>query len=219
MPFQSRTIKGFDLLAKYLFPAATSGAKHPAHDPVEELVNSTVANSETSQLLENPTTTPHAEFLLLLGDFVHPSIPRYTSDVRDAYRKYYRRNYGTTYRKVYERLRMLTDISSSGGTLTALIIAVFHTHDFAGRDNGSESLNVNASQAFKAYIADANYDSSTKGQNYYDFRYGDVAFFVLDTHDPKIGDDDSMSSMLGDKQLGALSDWLAKVAYHLFDPF
>lgn len=51
-------------------------------------------------------------------------------------------------------------------------------------------------------------------QYYYDFRYGDVAFFVMDTrrYRSDVFDEDlSSRTMLGDQQLTALYNWLGKV--------
>ncbi len=64
------------------------------------------------------------------------------------------------------------------------------------------------------YNANANYDSSNEGEYYYDFRYGDAAFFVMDTrrHRSDITTEDPAThTMLGDKQLAALHNWLGKV--------
>jgi alkaline phosphatase D len=40
---------------------------------------------------------------------------------------------------------------------------------------------LNASRAYEIYNGQANPDSKTDGVYYYDFRYGDTAFFVMDT--------------------------------------
>jgi alkaline phosphatase D len=87
------------------------------------------------------------------------------------------------------------------------------TNNFAGLGNDSTPPFPSASDAFKIYHANANYDSRDEGQYYYDFRYGDVSFFVMDTRRYRSGveDGDSSRTMLGDKQLAALYDWLAKV--------
>jgi len=73
----------------------------------------------------------------------------------------------------------------------------------------------NASDAFRLYNADANPDSVHPGKHYYDFQYGDVSFFVMDTrrHRTESLDDMSTRTMLGDVQLAAMQDWLAKVRY------
>ncbi|KAJ6611777.1 PhoD-like phosphatase-domain-containing protein [Mycena sp. CBHHK59/15] len=171
VPFQGRTIKGFDLLARYLFPDTA-----PA-EPV-----------------------PPAEFLLFLGDFIYADVPTYIGDNKEAYRRLYRRNYQSkSFKKVYERLPIL------------------HTYDdheiknnFAGNGNDSTPPFPSASDAFKIYNADANYDSLAD-RHYYSFRYGDAAFFVLDTRRYRSGatEDAPIPTMLGETQLAALHSWLA----------
>ncbi|KAJ7771891.1 PhoD-like phosphatase-domain-containing protein [Mycena metata] len=160
VPLHGRTIKGFDLLANYLFPATT------AIDPVAP------ADSD---------------------------VPVQIGDTQEAYRRLYRRNYQSkSFKKIYERL------------------PIFHTYDdheiknnFAGNGNDSMPPFPNASNAFKIYNADANYDSLAD-HHYYNFRYGDAAFFVLDTRRYRIpGTEETPGTMLGEKQLAALHSWLA----------
>ena len=64
------------------------------------------------------------------------------------------------------------------------------------------------------YNAEGNYDATEQGEHYYDFRYGDVAFFVMDTrkHRSVIEETEEPSrTMLGEKQLAALYEWLGRV--------
>jgi alkaline phosphatase D len=76
-PFHRRTIRGYDLLAKYL-------------------------NSST----KSPKSTIPLDFLLFLGDFIYADVPVYIGDNQETYRSLYRRNYQSpNFRKVYERLR------------------------------------------------------------------------------------------------------------------
>ncbi len=72
---------------------------------------------------------------------------------------------------------------------------------------------MNASSAFKTYNADNNYDSVHDGHYYYDFRYGDSAFFVMDTRRYRTSSTEDMSSrvLLGDAQLAAFNNWLSRV--------
>lgn len=99
-------------------------------------------------------------------------------------------------------------------------IAIFHIYDdheikndYEGKSNDSSDPFPVASSAFKAYSADANYDSSRKGEFFYNFQYGDSAFFVLDTrrHRTRDSEDPIEHTMLGDVQLAALYDWLGRV--------
>jgi len=94
-------------------------------------------------------------------------------------------------------------------------------NNFAGLANDSTPPFPNASAAFNIYHASANYDSPDAGQYYYDFRYGDISFFVMDTrrYRSSVKDEDVGSrTMLGHKQLSALYHWLNKVYYTLIVP-
>lgn len=81
-----------------------------------------------------------------------------------------------------------------------------------GEHNDSKPPYPNAADAFKLYNADANYDSMHEGQFYYEFRRGDVAFFVMDTRRYRSRIEDlSTRSMLGEEQLSAVLAWLSQV--------
>lgn len=108
LPHQTKSIKGFDLLAKYLFPKSKVQAAVPesVEKAVEELVNATAIDSDIlSQILEEPEKIPAAEFLLLTGDSIRADKALSFGNESETYRRLYRRNYQTTYRKIYERLR------------------------------------------------------------------------------------------------------------------
>lgn len=91
-PLQGRRIRGFDLLADYLWP--TKGEV-----PSEILPNDNSSSPVTD------TAVP-AEFMLFLGDFIYADVPMYFGDDAETYRRFYRRNYQSdSLRKVYERLR------------------------------------------------------------------------------------------------------------------
>lgn len=100
---------------------------------------------------------------------------------------------------------------------------------------------VNASSAYSTFLGNVNPDPVSSDVHYYNFRYGDNAFFVLDTQRHRTkpnaridvssegethikqpnsttatveGDDiytPKRRTMLGDKQLTALYSWLGKV--------
>lgn len=83
-----------------------------------------------------------------------------------------------------------------------------------GQGNDSKAPFASADDAFRLYNADANYAGPDEGQHYYDFRYADAAFFVMDTrrYRSDINEEDPLArTMLGDKQLSALYDWLGRV--------
>ncbi|KAH8983668.1 PhoD-like phosphatase-domain-containing protein [Lactarius hatsudake] len=219
-PFQNRRIKGFDLLADYLFPepaalvdtpvavpdSVASGNSTESPNPLK--INLDIhANLSVSAVQDVIPATEHAvptEFMLFLGDFVYADVPAYHGDSTHAYRRLYRRNYNSpSFRKIYERL------------------PIIHTYDdheiinnYAGQSNDTPPF-VNADDAFRIYNGGGNYDSHTPGEHYHDFRYGDVAFFVMDTRrhrsSPFDGEAAATRTMLGDTQLSALYEWLGKV--------
>ena len=86
-------------------------------------------------------------------------------------------------------------------------------NNYFGQSNDTPPF-ANADDAFSIYNADGNYDSRVPGQHYYDFRYGDVAYFVMDTRrhrsNPLAGET-ATRTMLGETQLSALYEWLGKV--------
>lgn len=112
VPFQSNRIKGFDLLARYLWPTRHQGFSPPA---VDTSTSSDVLGSSPSDISSTPSTSvpsvslaspPPAEFLLFLGDFIYADVPFYFGDDKEAYRRLYRRNYQSkSFRKIYEHLR------------------------------------------------------------------------------------------------------------------
>lgn len=122
MPFQGRRIKGFDLLADYLWPG-------PSPEPsVREIIPDSLLDSDAVTASMTPTETvldapeavdthlietikPQTEFMLFLGDFIYADVPLYFGDDVEAYRRLYRRNYqSASFRKVYQQLRMSSGI-------------------------------------------------------------------------------------------------------------
>lgn len=106
-------------------------------------------------------------------------------------------------------------------------LAIFHIYDdhefrsnFAGEANDSTPFFKNATNAYDAYHGQANFQTGSsllEQTNYYDFRYGDSAFFVLDTRRYRSApvaekpEDEENRTMLGDNQLAALHEWAGKV--------
>ena len=86
-------------------------------------------------------------------------------------------------------------------------------NNYVGQSNDTPPF-ANADDAFRIYNAEGNYDSRVPGQHYFDFRYGDVAYFVMDSRrhrsDPLSGET-ATRTMLGETQLSALYEWLGKV--------
>ena len=86
-------------------------------------------------------------------------------------------------------------------------------NNYVGQSNDTPPF-ANADDAFRIYNANGNYDSRAPGQHYFDFRYGDVAFFVMDTRRHRsnpLTDEAGTRTMLGEAQLSALYEWLGKV--------
>ncbi|KAK0483372.1 PhoD-like phosphatase-domain-containing protein [Armillaria novae-zelandiae] len=189
LPFQGRRIKGYDILSDLLYPK-------------ESAFNSTsgIGVTGNTTLVKKRSMLP--EFLLFLGDFIYADVPVYTGSTLEDYRRLYRRNYqSNSFRKIYERL------------------PIFHAYDdheiinnYAGDGDDLKPPFPNASDAFEVYNANSNYDSIHENHYYYDFRYGDSAFFVMDTRRYRSSaiEDLSARGMLGDAQLTAFYDWLSR---------
>ncbi|ESK85963.1 alkaline phosphatase family protein [Moniliophthora roreri MCA 2997] len=185
-PLHGRTIKGFDLLSEYLFP--------------NKLVLDIAKDDDKLNVTE---VKPDVEFMFFLGDFIYADVPVYTGKDQESYRRLYRRNYQSpSFRKVYERLPILFTYDDHE-----------FINNFEGNGDDSKPPFPNASDAFRLYSASANHDSNIKDVHYYDFRYGDIAFFVMDTRRYRSDkpEDPSARTMLGDTQLAAFHDWLAQV--------
>ncbi|KAL7283083.1 hypothetical protein ACG7TL_002507 [Trametes sanguinea] len=228
LPLQGRRIKGLDLLADYLWPSESQSAAASLPTVIAQNVssalsslaseatasgNSTSAENATAPIMPPTNVThevaadqsvPPTEFMVFMGDFIYADVPIYFGDDAEAYRRLYRRNYNSpSFRKVYERL------------------PIIHTYDdheiinnYAGLGNTSLPPYPNATNAFELYNAEANYDPTDEGQYYFDFRYGDAAFFVMDTRRYRsdiFSNEPTSHTMLGDKQLAALYNWLGKV--------
>ena len=103
-PFQGRRIKGFDLLAEYLWPEQQE--RVPSFDEGVAKEEPARAGSETVAPPTAEEAEPSTEFMLFLGDFIYADVPLYFGDDVEAYRRLYRRNYQSeSFRKLYERLR------------------------------------------------------------------------------------------------------------------
>ncbi|KAF8270392.1 PhoD-like phosphatase-domain-containing protein [Lactarius quietus] len=220
-PFQNRRIKGFDLLADYLFPEPTivdtpetvpepAASDNSTESPIQLDVNVDIHANLSAPVVPDvipPVVAAEAEvpteFMLFLGDFIYADVPMYHGDSAHAYRRLYRRNYNSpSFRKIYERL------------------PIIHTYDdheiinnYVGQSNDTPPF-VNADDAYRIYNGNGNYDSRVPGEHYHEFRHGDVAFFVMDTRRHRsspIDGETAMRTMLGDIQLGALYEWLGRV--------
>ncbi|KAF8334191.1 PhoD-like phosphatase-domain-containing protein [Cantharellus anzutake] len=150
------------------------------------------------------------EFMIFMGDFIYADVPYFIGDSRESYNRLYRRTYASEeFRQVYEQLPVLN---------------IYDDHefknDFEGRSNDSTYLFANASAAFSTYQGNANYhtytDASGRVVNYFDFKYGDVAFFILDTRryrsvTGRNTTEEETPTILGERQLADFHQWAARV--------
>ena len=206
--------------------------------------------SVTSIFAKTARTTSQItpDFMLFVGDFICTDLPNWGGGNLERYHQLYKRVYASpSFRKVYEKLRKSAILLSSHSieTISTAIFTTWGDHDIIDPSSG-EDLNhngpfVNASSAYSTFLGNANPDPVGSDVHYYNFRYGDNAFFVLDTQRHRTGSkakidvspgeeiyieqqnsttattggDDSYTpkprTMLGDKQLTALYSWLGKV--------
>jgi len=206
-------IEGLELLSDQLWPGPAKGVQKTSlptttssAEGLGEATNSIQESYGERAPLAIPEDLPETaptEFLLLLGDFIYADVPYYFGDDAEAYSRMYRRTYASpSFRKIFEKL------------------PVYHIYDdhevinnFAGASSEAAPY-VNASRAFHLYNAEGNYNTTMSDEYYYTYRYGDTAFFVMDTRrhrsDPATTEANART-MLGDKQLSALHSWISEV--------
>lgn len=74
---------------------------------VETNETDSAADNETVIVAPAPATSIFPKFMLFLGDFIYADVPIYFGDDEEAYLRLYRRTYASTsFRKIYEHLRM-----------------------------------------------------------------------------------------------------------------
>jgi alkaline phosphatase D len=220
-----------------------------ASSAVARLSSATISVTSIFAKTARSTSQITPDFMLFVGDFICVDLPNWGGGNLERYHQLYKRIYASpSFRKVYEKLRKSTILL---GSHVIDIILVRHStaiftawgdrdiiNHFAGEDLDNKGPFVNASSAYLTFLGNANPDPVGSDVHYYNFRYGDNAFFVLDTRrhrtEPKAkvdvggihieqqnsttattGGDDlytpKQHTMLGDKQLTALYSWLGKV--------
>lgn len=119
---------------------------------------------------------------------------------------------------------------------TPALISIMDDHeifnDFSA--NTSSPMFAPATAAFRSYLGAGNptisssllsgiSDLATEPINYFDYQYGDAAFFFLDTRayrSPNSMPDEDGKTMLGEKQKQAFFEWVDKVSQRSsFFPF
>lgn len=141
---------------------------------------------------------------LRLTHTVYVDVPFYEGATQSAYYKQYRQTYASPdLRAVYEQIPT---------------IHIYDDHeiknDYQGQGNAtSDPVFAVADNAYRAYNGAGN-PPGPANANYYHFRHGDAAFFVLDTRAYRSANsapDDEHKTMLGARQKVALFDWLSNV--------
>ncbi|GAA5829024.1 hypothetical protein JCM3766R1_003908 [Sporobolomyces carnicolor] len=141
-------------------------------------------------------------FMVFLGDFIYSDVPYLAGVTTEQYNKRYRQTFASPeLKKMIEKIPM---------------VAIYDDHEIINDFSGNESDPhfAPANTAYKNYLGNGNPDPRTPGVNYYDFRVGDSAFFVLDTRayrSPNENADDEAKTMLGDVQREVFLNWAAEV--------
>ncbi|KAK0523037.1 hypothetical protein OC842_006281, partial [Tilletia horrida] len=100
------------------------------------------------------------------------------------------------------------------------IVGIWDDHEVVNNWGGQEQAVRNkegldaSTTAWDEYVGSANPDPLDPGEKYYTFRYGDSAFFVLDTRklrSPASDADSESKTMIGEYQKDALMRWLGAV--------
>ncbi|KAM0788353.1 hypothetical protein ACM66B_001494 [Microbotryomycetes sp. NB124-2] len=143
-----------------------------------------------------------AKFWLSLGDFIYADVPFFPGTKLASYHKRYRQTFASPeVKELAESLPMLATLDDH---------EIRNDYDEAEQGTGFKP----AVQAFQDYMGAANPEPIEPGVRYYEYRYGDAAFFVFDTRSYRSRDaaeDDDNKTMLGLKQKEAFFDWLSRV--------
>ncbi|UZJ54319.1 hypothetical protein CBS101457_003639 [Exobasidium rhododendri] len=169
----------------------------------------------------NGRDQPAIRFFLQLGDLIYADVPRYEGPSVSAYRKLYRNLFSSeSFRQVYERIPIIGiyddhEVENNWGG-QQLVESMEQGEVVGGETYKVKDLESfpSAQQAWKEYVGGGNPEALESQENYYTFRYGDTAFFVMDTRKhrtPHQLPDDEAKTMLGYKQRDALYRWLGAV--------
>lgn len=173
------------------------------------------------RLVDRAGALPGIRFLLELGDLIYADVPRYEGPGIQSYRKLYRNLFASaSFRRIYRSIPVL-GIYDDHEIVNNWTGGGYGSERPEASDN-AEAQDVEPSpppgmagglEAWAEYVGAANPAPHTAGEHYYSFRYGDSAFFVMDTRKFRtapsyLGDE---RTMLGDVQRDALLHWLADV--------
>lgn len=148
--------------------------------------------------LSNFVESRATEFMLFLGNFVYIDLPQPLGFDTHHYRR--------AYKQVY---------ASPSWTPTLRDLPFMHMYDDheikQDWSDNTTSVFRDAMEPFLNYQGNANPKATALDRNYYNFRRGDVDFFVMDTRkyrSPSSVPDGPQKTMLGGEQLYDLLAWL-----------
>ncbi|WFD26815.1 alkaline phosphatase [Malassezia nana] len=175
------------------------------------------------RLVDRTGRLPGIRFLLELGDLIYADVPRYEGPDIQSYRKLYRNLFASaSFQRVYRSIPILgiyddhEVVNNWTGGGFGSDTPVNETEAEAQVTESSPPLGmVSGLQAWSEYVGAANPKPQTAGEHYYSFRYGDSAFFVMDTRKFRTHPnyDSEERTMLGEVQREALLHWLSDVNY------
>ncbi|PVV04916.1 hypothetical protein BB560_000573 [Smittium megazygosporum] len=159
-----------------------------------------------------PFSTPHLEgfrrmakhdldFVMFLGDFIYADSPYFFGSEVEKFRRLYRQVY------------------SVGDTMELAkkspMLHIYDDHEILDNwDNQNQHPYGNAIKAYWEYNGAANPDPPSSDALYYNFTYGNVAFYVWDTRgnrDNHKVENSPKKTMLGAKQKAHFFNWLRDV--------
>ena len=180
-------------------------------------------------VLRGAGQAPRLRFLLELGDMIYADVPRYEGPSMESYRKLYRNVFASSsFRRIYESIpvigmyddhEIINNWSGEGyhkhslvNANTSLPNATFEHNENDTPLSPPAGLHAGL-RAWLEYIGHANPPAASRDENYFSFRYGDTAFFVLDTRKHRTHPDSNVENptILGAEQHHALMSWLAEV--------
>lgn len=194
--------------------AAPVGKFQPGQDKFTFLTTSCIKPRFPYNPLDHPLRIPgmefvsklatqlRASFMLFLGDFIYIDVPRRLGWSLHTYRSEYRRVYASP--------------SWPAATRNIPWIHVIDDHEIANDwDKGLEPPYPAAYDPFEIYHHSVNPPLALPNATYYSFRQGPASFFMIDTRRYRMAEFDlppthAEKSMLGQKQLNALLDWLKR---------
>ncbi|KAG8973066.1 hypothetical protein FRB90_010023, partial [Tulasnella sp. 427] len=183
-------------------PAATQSADVPEPTRLHSMVQSILKPfMKKSKAAKTYYSKPPA-FLLLLGDLLPHKAPLPFKTEQIDYSREFRSLFASpSFRAVYERLPV---VHAFGNRLLSVTQA------------DPVTIPERAVSAYDAFSQSASYPPTSRDGKYFEFKYGDNAFFVLDTSTnraPVAQSDDLIApepTLLGAAQVAELFAWAAK---------